>query len=181
MLLADVEGFSYKEIAEMLDIPIGTVMSRLHRGRKAMQKALYDYAEARGFTGNAVPSETDHLDTMADCNQTLRELQLFLDGELSASESAHVIGHLDECLECYQTFDFQAELKQVIAEEVPHRRDAARSAGAHRECFDADGDVDRPIRLTGGGRSRADRADDSLGTLPACSPRKSGIGGSASC
>ena len=43
VLLADVEGFSYKEIAEMLDIPIGTVMSRLHRGRKAMQKALYDY------------------------------------------------------------------------------------------------------------------------------------------
>src|SRR3954471_11051184 len=49
VLLADVEGFSYREIADMLDIPIGTVMSRLHRGRKAMQKALFDYAEARGF------------------------------------------------------------------------------------------------------------------------------------
>ena len=48
VLLADVEGFSYKEIAEMLDIPIGTVMSRLHRGRKAMQKSLYDYARERG-------------------------------------------------------------------------------------------------------------------------------------
>jgi RNA polymerase sigma-70 factor (ECF subfamily) len=47
--LADVEGFSYKEIAEILDIPIGTVMSRLHRGRKAMQKQLYDYAAARGL------------------------------------------------------------------------------------------------------------------------------------
>lgn len=53
VLLADVDGFSYKEIAEMLAIPIGTVMSRLHRGRKAMQKALFDYAEARGFTGNS--------------------------------------------------------------------------------------------------------------------------------
>lgn len=51
VLLADVEGFSYKEIAEMLDIPIGTVMSRLHRGRKAMQKRLFDYAQARGLTG----------------------------------------------------------------------------------------------------------------------------------
>ena len=50
VLLADVEGFAYKEIAEMLYIPIGTVMSRLHRGRKAMQRALYDYAVARGLT-----------------------------------------------------------------------------------------------------------------------------------
>ena len=49
VLLADVEGFAYKEIAEMLDIPIGTVMSRLHRGRKAMQRALYDYAKERGL------------------------------------------------------------------------------------------------------------------------------------
>jgi RNA polymerase sigma-70 factor, ECF subfamily len=49
VLLADVEEFSYKEIAEMLDIPIGTVMSRLHRGRKAMQRQLYDYARERGL------------------------------------------------------------------------------------------------------------------------------------
>ncbi len=48
--LADVEGFAYKEIAEMLDIPIGTVMSRLHRGRKRMHQALYEYAMARGLT-----------------------------------------------------------------------------------------------------------------------------------
>ena len=48
VLLADVEGFSYKEIAEMLEIPVGTVMSRLHRGRKAMHKALIDYASERG-------------------------------------------------------------------------------------------------------------------------------------
>ena len=53
VLLADVEGFSYKEIAEMLDIPIGTVMSRLHRGRKALQRKLWSVAEARGLTGTA--------------------------------------------------------------------------------------------------------------------------------
>jgi RNA polymerase sigma-70 factor (ECF subfamily) len=50
--LADVEGFSYKEIADILDIPIGTVMSRLHRGRKSMQKQLYEYAAARGLVGD---------------------------------------------------------------------------------------------------------------------------------
>jgi RNA polymerase sigma-70 factor (ECF subfamily) len=49
VLLSDVDGFSYKEIAEMLEIPIGTVMSRLHRGRKVMQKMLYEYARERGL------------------------------------------------------------------------------------------------------------------------------------
>jgi len=49
VLLADVEGFAYKEIAEILDVPIGTVMSRLHRGRKALQKQLYEFAVARGL------------------------------------------------------------------------------------------------------------------------------------
>lgn len=60
VLLADVEGFSYKEIAEILDIPIGTVMSRLHRGRKALQKQLYDFALEHGLTGRtAAPAESD--------------------------------------------------------------------------------------------------------------------------
>ena len=49
VLLADVEGFSYKEIAEIMDTPIGTVMSRLHRGRKALEKALWHTAEERGL------------------------------------------------------------------------------------------------------------------------------------
>ena len=57
VILADVEGFAYKEIAEMLDIPVGTVMSRLHRGRKAMQKELYEYAKARGLVDNRGDSD----------------------------------------------------------------------------------------------------------------------------
>lgn len=56
VLLADVEGFSYKEIAEILDIPIGTVMSRLHRGRKALQKALWDYATTHGLADDLEPA-----------------------------------------------------------------------------------------------------------------------------
>jgi RNA polymerase sigma-70 factor (ECF subfamily) len=49
VLLADVEGFSYKEIADIMDVPIGTVMSRLHRGRKQLQRRLWDLAEERGL------------------------------------------------------------------------------------------------------------------------------------
>jgi RNA polymerase sigma-70 factor (ECF subfamily) len=49
VMLADVEGFSYKEIAEIMDTPIGTVMSRLHRGRKALEKALWETARQRGL------------------------------------------------------------------------------------------------------------------------------------
>ena len=49
VLLADVEGFSYKEIAEIMDVPIGTVMSRLHRGRKALQRSLHQFAVERGL------------------------------------------------------------------------------------------------------------------------------------
>jgi RNA polymerase sigma-70 factor (ECF subfamily) len=49
VLLADVEGFSYKEIAEITDVPIGTVMSRLHRGRRSLQKALHEFGKERGL------------------------------------------------------------------------------------------------------------------------------------
>ena len=56
VLLADVEGFSYKEIADILDIPIGTVMSRLHRGRKALQKTLHEFGMRRGLVAPAADS-----------------------------------------------------------------------------------------------------------------------------
>lgn len=59
VLLSDVDGFSYKEISEMLDVPIGTVMSRLHRGRKTVQKRLYEYAKERGLVDESLLSELD--------------------------------------------------------------------------------------------------------------------------
>ncbi len=55
VLLADVEGLSYKEIAQTLEVPMGTVMSRLHRGRNALRKALWEYASKRGLTPTKVP------------------------------------------------------------------------------------------------------------------------------
>jgi RNA polymerase sigma-70 factor (ECF subfamily) len=61
--LADVEGFSYKEIAEIVGVPAGTVMSRLHRGRKLLRTSLADYAKERGFNkgGRDEQSTETHL------------------------------------------------------------------------------------------------------------------------
>jgi mycothiol system anti-sigma-R factor len=74
-----------------------------------------------------------------DCADSLKELYGFLDGELTVERRAHIKGHLDDCLQCYQAFDFEAELRIVIStrcrEEVPetlrHRvADALRELGA---------------------------------------------------
>jgi RNA polymerase sigma-70 factor (ECF subfamily) len=55
--LADVEGFSYQEIADIMKTPIGTVMSRLHRGRRMLRELLADYAAERGIAA-AEPRST---------------------------------------------------------------------------------------------------------------------------
>jgi RNA polymerase sigma-70 factor (ECF subfamily) len=52
VLLCDVEGFTYEEIANITDVPIGTVRSRLHRARNLLKERLRRYAEQRGFQDN---------------------------------------------------------------------------------------------------------------------------------
>jgi RNA polymerase sigma-70 factor (ECF subfamily) len=57
VILADLEDFSYKEIAEILDCPVGTVMSRLYRGRKLLEKALLKYARLHGYIRGGEPTK----------------------------------------------------------------------------------------------------------------------------
>ncbi len=58
VVLSDIEDFSYAEMAEIMEVPLGTVMSRLHRGRKALQKRLWELAKDRGI-GPAAHSSRD--------------------------------------------------------------------------------------------------------------------------
>lgn len=55
LLLSDVEGFSYGEIAELVGVPVGTVKSRLFRARHALQRQLYDYAVEMGYVKRRTP------------------------------------------------------------------------------------------------------------------------------
>ncbi len=66
VLLADLQGFSYKEIADVMDCPVGTVMSRLFRARKALQKRLLGYAIEQGYVSGAPqPRSRPKVDTQA--------------------------------------------------------------------------------------------------------------------
>lgn len=56
--LTDLQEFSYREVAEILEIPLGTVMSRLYRGRRLLEQALLDYGRRRHYIGTASPSRT---------------------------------------------------------------------------------------------------------------------------
>jgi len=57
VILADLEGFSYKEIAEILEVPLGTVMSRLYRGRKLLEAAMLTYAREHGYIRSGEPQK----------------------------------------------------------------------------------------------------------------------------
>jgi RNA polymerase sigma-70 factor (ECF subfamily) len=57
VILADLEGFSYKEIADILEVPVGTVMSRLYRGRRLMEEAMLGYAREYGYLREGEPAK----------------------------------------------------------------------------------------------------------------------------
>jgi anti-sigma factor (TIGR02949 family) len=75
---------------------------------------------------------------MADCEETLNELEPFLDGEMSPEHLDHVRQHLEGCMDCYQAFDFYVELKAVIRERCREQELPPGLADRVRACFGDD-------------------------------------------
>ena len=94
---------------------------------------------------------------MADCNDTLRELELFLDQELSETARLEIHQHLEACPDCLQAFDFHAELKTVIAAKCHNDEMPPGLMSKIASCFGEDfagpghvDDVDATADITDG-------------------------------
>ena len=82
---------------------------------------------------------------MPDCNETIRELDTFLDGELSDDARAQIHHHLEGCVDCLQAFDFHAELKIVIARKCNNDEMPPGLLARIEQCFETDFDGDGAI------------------------------------
>ncbi len=118
VFLLSVEGFTYHEIAETLGIPMGTVMSRLHRARALLQQSLWDYCVQTGRCRPGVAPAP----LPAPCADACRHLSGFLDRELTPDALVLVEGHLATCRQCCTRLEFQRRLEATIRAELRGRR-----------------------------------------------------------
>lgn len=104
VMLVDIDGFSYEEVAEQLGVPVGTVTSRLRRGRLALRRALWRTAAADGIDSDLVCLEAGSL------------IAAYARGEASPAESAFVETHLQRCLRCREVAEVERAVHRLLRE-----------------------------------------------------------------
>ena len=112
VLLADIEGFSYKEIAEILDCPVGTVMSRLYRGRKMLERTLLEYAKKYGYIRSGEPAK---MRSRKDDLKAAAKKKAGTDDEPQAEEPAEEEDELALLTQDPEEFDFTVDEEEFTA------------------------------------------------------------------
>lgn len=102
VMLADIDGFSYEEIADQLGIPVGTVTSRIRRGRLALRRALWRSAAVEGIESELV------------CREAAALLSEYCRGETSPAETAFVEAHLRGCAHCLEAERMESGLADAL-------------------------------------------------------------------
>jgi RNA polymerase sigma-70 factor (ECF subfamily) len=118
LVLSDVEGMAYAEIARVLGIPVGTVRSRIFRARRRAQAQLYDYAVAAGY----VPRGRAPGSPAGRCRAARRLLADFLKGELTARVALRIRNHLKVCCPCRTCAEFQQNYLAAVESALQRQR-----------------------------------------------------------
>ncbi len=114
-----MEDFSYQEIAEVLSVPVGTVRSRLHRGRKMLQKSLWHVAVDAGIVNSNSGDERMVRERRRfTCEEAFRRLDDYLDGELSGPALELVVEHLELCDMCAREFNFEGSVLEGVRSKL---------------------------------------------------------------
>jgi RNA polymerase sigma-70 factor, ECF subfamily len=130
-LLADVDEFSYKEIAGLLDVPIGTVMSRLSRGRKLLREQLSEIARSYGIGPRSYRRAAAHEPAPRATIRDAEHLDAYLSRELPEETRREIERHLETCAQCAAELAARTRLRAQLQDRGTRH---TRASGLGSQC-----------------------------------------------